>query len=203
MPIALTARAPFEDLTFTTGANDVTGASDVVVTGCDGMGLATILVRAGQRALLAARLHELFAVELPFGPTRVGAGDLSIAGTGPESWLAMQRGGGNGFADSLKEKLAGLASVVDQSDGYAVLQLGGRRARSTLEKLVPIDVHARAFAVGAVAGTVAAHVGTLLWRSADDEHGHPTFGIAVPRSMAVSFWDALTHSAAEYGLTRR
>jgi sarcosine oxidase subunit gamma len=202
MPTALTARAPFEDLAFTTGAGEVTGAGGVVVTACDGMGLAAILLRAGQRAALAARFRELFAVDLPFGPTRVEAGDLCIAGTGPESWLAMQRNAGNGFAASLREKLAGLASVVDQSDGYAVLQLGGLKARSTLEKLVPIDVHARAFTVGAVAGTVAAHISTLLWRSADDEHGHPTFGIAVPRSMALSFWNALTHSAAEYGLTR-
>ena len=177
-------------------------ASDVYATECDGMGLATILLRAGQRAALAARFSELFALELPRGPVRVAAGDLCIAGTGPESWLAMERSGGNGFAASLRARLAGAASVIDQSDGYAVLELGGRRACSTLEKLVPIDVHARAFAVGAVAGTVAAHIGTLLWRSADDAHGHPTFGIAVPRSMAASFWHALVQSAGEFGLAR-
>ncbi len=198
MAMSMTARTAFQDLAAT-----ATGASAVVVTEWDGLGLATVFARAGQRAALAARWREHFASDLPQGPRWVESGNVCVVGTGPGAWLAMKRHGGNGFAAALRAKLSAVASVSDQSDGYGVLQLAGPKARATLEKLVPIDVHERAFTVGAAAGTVAAHVGTLLWRLADDEHGHPAFGIAVPRSMAGSFWHALDLCGGEFGLSRR
>jgi methylglutamate dehydrogenase subunit D len=172
----------------------------VVADERDGLGIANILVRQGQAAALRQRCHERWAIELPQGPQRAAAGGLSIAGTGPEAWLAIQEGGGNAFAASLKQTLAGLASVTDQSDGYAVLRLSGPQVRPTLAKLVPIDVHPRAFAIRDVAVTVAAHIGTLLWRLADGADGSAVFEVAVFRSMAGSFWHALNVSAAEFGL---
>lgn len=198
MALSMPARTAFQDL-----APTATGASAVVVAEWDGLGLATVFARAGQRAALAARWRQHFGSDLPAGPRWVETGDICVVGTGPGAWLAIARRGGNGFAAALRAKLATVASVIDQSDGYGVLQLSGAKARATLEKLVPIDVHERAFAVGAAAGTVAAHVGTLLWRLADDEHGHPAFGIAVPRSMAGSFWHALDLCGGEFGLSRR
>jgi sarcosine oxidase subunit gamma len=198
MAISLTARTAFQDLVPT-----ASGASAVVVTEWDGLGLATVLARSGQRAALGARWREHFASDLPPGPRWVESGNVCVIGTGPGAWLAIERHGGNAFAAGLRAKLSSVASVIDQSDGYGVLHLAGAKARATLEKLVPIDVHERAFAVGASAGTVAAHVGTLLWRLADDEQGDPAFGIAVPRSMAGSFWHALDLSGAEFGLSRR
>jgi len=198
MGIQFTARTAFQDL-----ASSATGLSAVTVTEWDGLGIATVLARTGQRAALGARWREHFASDLPQGPRWVESGDVCVVGTGPGAWLAIARQGGNGFAAALRAKLAAVASVIDQSDGYGVLHLAGPKARATLEKLVPIDVHERAFAVGAAAGTVAAHIGTLLWRLADDEDGEPVFGIAVPRSMAGSFWHALDACGGEFGLRRR
>jgi len=175
----------------------------VTIEELTGLGIANVLLRRGQREALAARWREEFHLELPRGPKLAAAGDLSILGTGPESWLAIQVNGGNAFAATLRSRLAGTASIIDQSDAYGVLRLTGPHVRATLEKLVPIDVHERTFPVGTVAGTVAAHVTALLWRLPDSAQGEPTFDIAVPRSLAASFWHALIASAAEFGVERK
>ena len=71
--------------------------------------------------------------------------------------------------------------------------------RDALAKLIPIDVHPRAFEVGDVASTVASHIGVTLWRVADQPDAAPVFEIIMFRSLARSFWHALTEAAAEYG----
>ena len=197
MTMTLTARAPFAELPLAAAATH-----GVWVTERDGLGIANILLRSGRRVALAQRWRELTGTELPDGPRRVQARHVSIAGTGPDSWLCVTETGGCIGADSLRLALAGTASVVDQSDGYAVLRLSGPQVRPTLAKLVPIDVHSRVFPVGGVAITVAAHIGAILWRLSDGGEGHPVFEIAVSRSMAGSFWHALDSNAGEFGTLR-
>ena len=65
--------------------------------------------------------------------------------------------------------------------------------------MMPLDLHERAFQTGAVASTIALHVGATLWRLADGADGSPVFEIAVFRSLAASFWHSLVASAAEFG----
>ena len=172
----------------------------LVVADCDGLGLATVLVRRGKNTSLAQRLRERFSIELPSGPYRTVAGARAFAGTGPGAWLATQESGSNAFSAMLADTIGDLASLSDQSDAYAVLRLSGPRVRETLSRLVPIDVHSRNFKIGDVAATVAAHVGATLWRCEDDTNGLPVFEVAVFRSFAESFWHALSESAAEFGL---
>ena len=93
-----------------------------------------------------------------------------------------------------------MASVSDQSSGYAILRLSGPMVRDTLAKILPIDLHERAFEPDRVASTTASHVGATLWRLADAVDGSPVFEIAVFRSLVGSFWHNLASSAAEFGL---
>lgn len=192
---ALTPAAPFQGLL----PVRATGRG-VIAIDRDGLGLATVLVRKGQTGALSQRVRELFGVELPQGPRHVAGDGHTFAGTGPGAWLAIREGGGNAFAGSLQNSLRDLASVSDQSDGYAVLRLTGPNLRETLAKIIPIDVHPRAFAPGAVVSTVASHMGVTLWRLQDGAEGWPVFEVALFRSLAVSFWHALSEAAAEYGL---
>ncbi len=191
----LVPRAPFAGLPFKSA-----DGKGVIAHDRDGLGIATVLVRKGKTAALARRLRERFGIELPEGPQRAAAGDMALAGTGVGAWLATREEGGNAFAVSLREAIGDLASISDQSDGYAVLRLWGPRVRDTLAKLVPVDVHPGAFKIGAVAATVTAHIGATLWRLEDAGDGSPVFEITVFRSLAESFWHVLTESAAEYGL---
>jgi len=190
-------RAPFAGL-------PIAGAAGrgVIVTDRDGLGIATVIVHRGQHAALAERLRERFQIELPRGPYRATAGDLALAGTGPQIWLATQENGGNAFTSFLKAAIGDLASVSDQSDGYAVLRLTGPKVRDTLTKTISIDMHSRAFKPGDVASTVASHIGATLWRLEDDLDGSPVFEIAVFRSLADSFWQVLGQSAAPFGIVR-
>lgn len=173
----------------------------MVATDRDGIGLATVLARNGEATAIAERVRQRFGIALPAGPQRVAGNMVAFAGTGPDAWLATSERD-DGLAAALAAALGDLASIADQSGGYAVIRLSGPKARDALAKGVTIDLHPRAFAPGAVAVTAAAHVGITLWRLADDADG-ATFEIVVARSLAGSFWHWLSASAAEFGLIVR
>ena len=164
---------------------------------CDrtGLGLASVLARKNLAAALARRVREHFGLELPEGAERSAAGSIALAGTGPGAWLASCEDGHRSFAASLSEIIGDVAAVSDQSDEYAVLRLSGARVPTILLRLVPLDLDARAFKANHIATTAAAHVGIIIWRLDDMNCTLPSFEVAVRRSLAGSFWDALLTSA--------
>jgi sarcosine oxidase subunit gamma len=194
------ARSPFKDLDAPSCGS---GAPGVIAQDRDGLGLATIVLRRGQRETVAQRVRKHCGIELPRGTVRASRREVAFLGLGPDSWLASKELGGNDFAVSLGAALGPVASVSDQSDGYAVLRLSGSKVRETLAKLIPVDLHPRAFLPGDVASTVASHIGVTLWRLDDALDGSPVFEIAMFRSLATDFWHSLSESAAEFGLSRR
>jgi heterotetrameric sarcosine oxidase gamma subunit len=194
---AFVAQSPFKDLIAPTR---ISGAPGVVAHDRDGLGLAMIIARRGQLEPLAQRICEHYDIELPRGSIRTSAREVAFLGLGPDSWLASKELGGIDFAASLRAALGPIASVSDQSDGYAVLRLSGSKVRETLAKLIPVDLHPRTFRAGDGTSTVASHIGFTLWRLEDARDGSPVFEIAVFRSLAASFWHALSESAAEFGI---
>jgi methylglutamate dehydrogenase subunit D len=172
----------------------------VVARERESLGLATVLVRKGCDDALAQRVRQRFQIELPRRPERRAAKDVAFIATGPGAWLATHEHAGNQFALMLSEGLRDLAAVADQTDGYVVLRLSGPRVRDALVKLVPIDLHPRAFAVNDAVATLVAHMGITLWRLEDDAAGSAVFELAVFRSLAASLWHALEESATEFGL---
>jgi methylglutamate dehydrogenase subunit D len=164
-----------------------------------GLGLAKILARKDAATALAQHVQAHLNCALPTSPRRACGNDIAVMGMGPGSWLAMRENGGNDFASSLKPILGSFAAISDQSDAYGVFRLMGPHLRTALSKLVPIDIHDRAFKVGDVAETIAGHVGILFWRL-DDTAGSPVFDIAVARSFSVTLRHMLIQSAAEFEL---
>lgn len=159
--------------------------------------LATVTaLRAGRDAV--ARALDGLGLALPDGPGRIARDSTAVLGLGPRSWLVAREGGAP-LAAELAKALAGAAAVADQSDGYGVLRLSGPRVRALLEKGVALDLHDRAFPPGSAAATLCAHLGIVLWRL-DDAAGSAVFEVAVPRSLAGSFWHVVAAGAAEYGL---
>lgn len=165
----------------------------------DGFGLAAVMARRGAPDALNQRIRERFGIDLPQGPHRSAATGVVFAGTGPAAWLALVERDGNDFAVRLMDELEGVASVSDQSDGYTLIRLSGTHVRDALAKLVPIDVHPRAFKVGDVASTVASHVGVTVWRMPDEPDSTAVFEVILFRSLTRSFWHALAEAAGEYG----
>lgn len=190
----LMPRAAFADLPI------AAPGSGVIVQERDSLGIASVLAKRGQQDALTKRIREHFGIELSPGPKRSAAGDYAFIAMGPNTWLATGEATGNAFVTSLTDALGEHAAISDQTDGQAVLRVSGPKARNALCKLVPIDLHPRIFRSGDVAVTVAVHIGTTLWRLDDDPNGQSVFEIAVLRSLAGSFWTALSESAAEFGL---
>jgi heterotetrameric sarcosine oxidase gamma subunit len=163
------------------------------------LGIAKILVRKDAATALAQQFQTHFNCALPTSPRRTCGNDIAVMGIGPGNWLAISENGGNDFASSLKPVLGPFAAISDQSDAYCVFRLMGPHLRAALRKLVPIDIHGRAFKVGDVAETIAGHVGILFWRL-EDTAGSPVFDIAVARSFSAGLRHALVQSTAEFEL---
>jgi heterotetrameric sarcosine oxidase gamma subunit len=170
----------------------------VTVASCDDLALATVIARKGQLAPLAQKVRILYDIALPTGPKRVTAGAIAVIGMGPGQWLAVEQASRDpqAFAAKLKNDLAGLASIADQSDARAVVRLSGPAARQVLAKGLPVDLHPSVFGPGDAALSQIALIGAHVWQL--DET--PTYEIAVFRSLAGSFADWLIASAAEFGI---
>jgi methylglutamate dehydrogenase subunit D len=185
--------SPFKDTLTLSRYGSPVGTPGVTIELPGSGTLAIIAARDGRRRALRESALSGFAVNLPELPRRVEGRDIAFIWTGPDQWLAQ---GPPGKESVLAEAFSGLASVVDQSHGWALLRITGPRVRDALAKGLAIDLHPRAFATGFAAATSVAHIAVLLWQLDD----RPTYEFAVPRSYALSFWHWLKASAAEYGL---
>jgi sarcosine oxidase subunit gamma len=116
---------------------------------------------------------------------------LDVRWAGPDQYFVI--GDGALYAD-LKKKLAGLASVSDQSHGRIVIRIEGPKARAVLAKGTPVDLHASEFPVGKSALTQMAHVGVHVTRVGED-----AFELSLFRGFAESFWEWLTLMSEEFG----
>jgi heterotetrameric sarcosine oxidase gamma subunit len=174
-----------------------TGDAGVIVREVREVGLASVTARKGGRAALIDAARTAFGVELADVPRRVTGRDIAFIWAGPDQWLAHAAPApAEGMEARLAKAFAGMAAIVDQSHGRTLLRVTGPRVREALAKGLAIDLHPRAFKPGYAAITSVAHIGVHLWQI--DEA--PTYEIAVPRSLALSFWGWLETSAAEFGL---
>jgi methylglutamate dehydrogenase subunit D len=153
-----------------------------------------ILARQAQEATLRDRMAAI-GLDLPARPQQTEARNLTLVWTGPGQWLALCRSAEAPQARRRFEPLAALCTLVQADDARTILIVSGPKARETLAKLLPIDLHPRVFHAGDAAVTTAAGIPTLIWQADDN----PTFEIAVPRSLAASFWHGLSDAAAEFG----
>jgi methylglutamate dehydrogenase subunit D len=168
------------------------GEPGVVIAERVGLGLATVASRKGQNAALKAAVLQAYGVELPVA----NGSAVSFVGYGPGQWFAVSESLANeALARDLAQRLAGLASISDQSGGRTVLRVSGPRARDVLAKGLPIDLDPRAFPLGSAATSVIGHMGVQLWQVDDTR----SYDIAIFRSLSHSFWRWLTASAGEFG----
>lgn len=154
--------------------------------------MASFAAAKGKVGELCRVIRETYGAELPRRPARVEGAGIAFVWAGPDQWLALaERTGGRDLERELKPHLAGLASVVDQSDGRVVVRVSGPLAPEVLAKGVPIDLYPRAFGINGAAITHASHIGIIIWM-VDDK---PTYEMALFRSFADSFTHWLLESA--------
>ncbi|MFC0239457.1 sarcosine oxidase subunit gamma [Rhodopseudomonas telluris] len=165
----------------------------VIATPIERRGIAAVMARKGRFADLAARVQVDYGVTLQDAPKRVSGERVAFIGVGPGKWLAVSQRTEPGFLAVLAAQLDGLASVVEQSDGLAVLHLSGPALPSLLEKGFQIDCAALGDDGAAV--TSVHHVGVTIWATGDGD-----VAIAVARSLVGGLLHWLDASAAIYGL---
>lgn len=154
----------------------------------DGFGLAAIMALKG---VDAGAIGRALGLDAPRSPIFSTGGGMRLIGTGIGTWLAYADDAPPFWADRLRDRLSGLASVSDQSSGYVIQRLAGGDARTLLQRGASIDFHPDAFGPGAVASTVIAHIGAIVWQLDDG----PTYDVATFRSFAGSFRDWLDEAA--------
>ena len=172
------------------------GEPGIVISERIGLGLATVAARKGKTDALNQAVASAYGVELPTSSRVAQGSQVSFVGYGPGQWLAVSESLANGaLARDLSAKLAGLASISDQSGGRTVLRLSGPHARDVLAKGLPIDLDPRAFPLGSAATSAISHMGVQLWQLDDTR----SYDLAIFRSVSESFWSWLSASAAEFG----
>jgi methylglutamate dehydrogenase subunit D len=155
---------------------------------------ATLIAGRGQTAAVVQAAKTAFGVELCDLPRRVQSGAMEFIGIGPGRWLVLDDGDGDALVAKLQSAFP-RASVVDQSGGLMIFDVGGAKLGATLPKILSIDSDAAAFPVGDAATTTAAHINLTLWRT-----GAESWRFAVGRSYAPAFLRMLAVAAAEFGL---
>lgn len=130
-------------------------------------------------------------------PAVSGQAAVSAAGTlmaiAPGRYLLVSDS--SDIAQDLSEQInPEIGVITDLSHARAGIRISGSNAADVLLKGVAIDLDIRKFSVNSVAQTSFHHIGLTLHRTDDT-----TFELFVFRGFAISFWEALTDAALEYG----
>lgn len=148
----------------------------------------------GQADTLRAFVGKEFDVDLPDTSRSVENADgITFIWAGPDQWL-LRAAPGTDLLTRLSP-CAAFAALTAQGDSRTALELRGPGARAIAAKLVPVDLHPRAFAAGDVALTLAGHIAVIL-RQVDDT---PCYEFLVFRSLAQSLHHEL-HTAMLGGI---
>lgn len=166
-------------------------------------GLAIVNLRgSAEDAAFRQAVASALGVALPVEPGTASERNIvRIVWAGPDDWFVVgPKGHAGALAARLSEALAGLHhAVTDVSSGYTVLHLSGTPARDVLAQGCPLDLHPRAFAPGACAGSHFFKASVWLWQTDDA----PVYELLVRRSFMCYVWLMLERASAECGLVTR
>ena len=97
------------------------------------------------------------------------------------------------YGSQLPELAAEDGTTLDLSHSRTHLRVQGQAAQACLNRLVPVDLRPNGCPLDSVMSTAFHHVGITLWHSKDG------FELFVPRGFALSLWEVLTDTAAQFG----
>ncbi len=141
-------------------------------------------------------MRAAFGLDLPPPGRAATRNDLTALWMQPSTWLLLAPPAPPGtLATSVKQACANSGSVVDQTQGRAVLHISGSKARDVLARICRLDLHPRTFRPGSVATTPVAELPSLLHQRDDS----PTFELIVSASYAGWFAEAVRQAADSVG----
>jgi sarcosine oxidase subunit gamma len=157
--------------------------------------LTAVQVAAFDAERAAAAIGEALGTPAPSGRNGVATGgDTVVLWTGPGRWLVIEPESRD-LASLLAHHCPGdVAAIADLSHARAALRVEGPKVRDLLAKLSTLDVDPAVFPPGTCAQTQFGQIGVLLYCRL-----HDGFDVFVPRSFAVSAWEAVIDAALEFG----
>lgn len=182
-------------------ASTATTISSLFAGWREGLAIVNLRGNADDAAFRQAAASAL-GVALPVKPCSISESNVvRVVWAGPDDWFIIgPKGHADALAARLREALAGLHhAVTDVSSGYTVLHLSGTPARDVLAQGCPLDLHPRAFARGACAGSHFFKASVWLWQTDDA----PVYELLVRRSFMGYVWLMLERATAECGLVTR
>ena len=140
-------------------------------------------------------LGNVAGLSLPRQPNTAADGkDHAILWLGPDEWLIIGPAESEAaLSSALLAALPGV-SIIDVTEGYATIRLGGTLVEDILAMGTPLDLHPRNLARGAATRTLFARTTIVLHKITDD----PVFDIHVERSQANYLWIWLEAAARPY-----
>lgn len=164
------------------------------------------LAAAGRVLAMVLPTDPLTSVTTELGG-ETAAEPVTVLNLGPDEWLiTAPPGREHSLAGTLEDGLSRChAAIVDVTENSTIIELCGPDARHVLSKGMPLDIHARTFAIGSVAQTLLAKADVLLHRRDDlDGNGDtfpvPIFDIHIRRSFAEYMWSWLLDAGRDVGI---
>ena len=177
------------------------GGREIELRHVTGFTAIQVVARGGRWANISATIDKLLGVKPCRRPTISVGPECMLLWTGADQFAVVSpEDRSDALVRALRERLTGIASLSDQSDGRVLIELSGGSARDALARLVSIDLDDRVFPAFAAAATAIDHVGINIWRAPDRAGGHPVYGLLLPRSFAQSLVDSIIAASKEYGL---
>lgn len=184
------------------GHRDDLSSPDASIKIAERAGAARIIVK-GDAAQIGPAIKSSTGLELSEIACTSISGDAGTAlWLGPTEWLLLlPEGRAAAYVQSMEGMLSGVhRQIVDMTDHYATIRITGAASREVLAKITTLDMHRRAFAVGAVKGSVFGRVTAWLHLAEILEGEIPCFDLIVRRSHADYLWCLLAAAGREYGL---
>ena len=126
--------------------------------------------------------------------TATQSADTAALWVGPDRWLIVEKENRDLDATIRSAVSAEVAAITDQSHSRCVIRLTGSEARNVLRKGTTLDLDPAYFKPGEARTTSLFHMNGLIHCLGED-----SFDIYVARSFGQSFFEVITHAAAEYG----
>ncbi len=133
--------------------------------------ITSVTAKHGRTANLSELLKSTHGMALPKPNRATGKSDARAIWFGPDQAMLM--------GPEPNGSLTSEATVVDQSDAWAVVRIEGTGAEDVLARLIPIDLRSRTFKRGHTARTLLQHMTVSVTRVGDQ-----AFQIMAFRSMA-------------------
>ena len=136
---------------------------------------------------VSIKVAQACAVDKAPGPGRAAVGSHGVLlRIEPLKWWCY----GGEFLPAL---VAEEGTTLDLSHSRTHLRVRGRAAQACLNRLVSLDLRPNSCPLDSVMSTALHHVGITIWHSSDG------FELFVPRGFALSLWEVLTDTAAQFG----